>query len=224
VIPFDGHALLVMLLTFYPEVTRASLERAFRERPAYFAGGRLIGRHGEVLQLDDGRLFDLAFAAWTPESRWQVLDVTNPGPGDPEAFPLEPGPLTPIDPDAILPPFSPPVFEPLVAGHLAELPHTDAGLGASHSELVARQRPGVFDGIYEDTAGAAARTHAGHLGAIHEINPFPLLVQTDGLNGLIGARLSEYPDPESTAPPEEPMHEPRLPRPGRGPDDRPWIE
>jgi hypothetical protein len=39
VTPFDGAALLAMLLAFYPAVSAAALARARSERPEYFAGG-----------------------------------------------------------------------------------------------------------------------------------------------------------------------------------------
>lgn len=55
--PFDAIALAAMLRAFYPEPGRPALERARRERPEYFAAGRLTGVAGNVLQLPDGRVF-----------------------------------------------------------------------------------------------------------------------------------------------------------------------
>lgn len=152
--PFDPVAWLAMMLTFYPSVTRTSLARAMAERPSYFAGGRLIGSVGDKLLLPDGRVFDIVFSAWTAASRWQTLDVTNAGPGDFEWFPLEPGPLVEIDPDATLPPLSDPVFEPFVADALRSLPGEIAGVDRSHAEIttaVAADGNGAdLDGYVQD--------------------------------------------------------------------------
>lgn len=57
--PFDPIALTIMLRTFYPFATPADLARARRERPEYFAAGRLRGHDGTLLELPDGRLFQI---------------------------------------------------------------------------------------------------------------------------------------------------------------------
>jgi hypothetical protein len=98
--PFDAVALLAMLLAFYPTVNASELARARRERPEYFAGGTLLGSKGDKLRLPDGRIFDLIQnAGGLPgQQRWQVIE---PGPSVPEPWPLEAGPLTPIDVDRL---------------------------------------------------------------------------------------------------------------------------
>jgi hypothetical protein len=95
--PFDPDALVAMLQAFYPVPSGAALAQARAERPAYFANGTLFGSKGDKLQLPDGRVFDCILASGGPVAgrRWQALPVT-PGTGD-DPFPLEIGPLTPVD-------------------------------------------------------------------------------------------------------------------------------
>lgn len=57
--PFDVTALVAMLHVFYPNATAADIARARRERPEYFGGGRLRGTDGLLLELPDGRLFQI---------------------------------------------------------------------------------------------------------------------------------------------------------------------
>jgi hypothetical protein len=65
--PFDPAALLAVLTAFYPIVSVAALAQARSDRPWAFANGALVG-DGSVLQLGDGRQFDLIGAG-----AWQVV-------------------------------------------------------------------------------------------------------------------------------------------------------
>jgi hypothetical protein len=67
VTPFDPGALLAVLGAFYPIASVDALARARAERPGVFAGGSLVG-NGSVLQLADGRQFDLI-----GPNGWQVV-------------------------------------------------------------------------------------------------------------------------------------------------------
>lgn len=155
--PFDPAALLAILLTFYPSVSIATLQRARQERPEYFAAGTLGGTHGEKLALDDGRIFDLIFSVDGPDpARWQVIDVTHAGgePIDP-AFALAPGPLRPIDLAAW--PRRVPVdtFQPLVGAALDALGGSDATLGRAVTELAGVADGADLQGAWDATLGGA---------------------------------------------------------------------
>jgi hypothetical protein len=135
VTPFDPVALLAMLLSFYAIINGSELARARRERPEYFAGGTLLGSKGDKLRLPDGRMFDLIQnAGGAPgQQRWQVIEV---GPGTDERWPLEPGPLTPID--VGVPPTPPgerTTFEALVADAIGAIGGSDAALQSAATRI-----------------------------------------------------------------------------------------
>jgi hypothetical protein len=135
VTPFDATALLVMLLAFYPTVSGAELARARRERPEYFASGVLFGTKGDKLRLPDGRVFDLiANAGGLPGTqRWQVIE---PGPGTDDPWPLEPGPLTPIDASGVdVPPGERTTFQGLVADAIGAIGGSDAALQSAGTRM-----------------------------------------------------------------------------------------
>lgn len=209
--PFDGAALLVMLLTFYPVVSVANLRLARAERPEYFAAGVLFGTHGEKLRLPDGRVFDLIFDVDGPGRRWQVIDVTAGDDGGPSPWPLEPGPLTPIDPELVLPPPIDRAFEALVSGHLADVDNSTRALDQSREDLASAGDGTEADGVYEESAGAAAAALEDHVRMYDELDPSDVITQTDGLGGRIGDAQTDYPDPEAVAPPDD------LPVPDPGP-------
>lgn len=181
--PFDAVALLAMLLAFYPIVSSVELARARRERPEYFAGGTLIGSKGDKLRLPDLRIFDLIQnAGGLPgQQRWQVIE---PGPSVAEPWPLEPGPLTPIDVEGTRP--SPPggdTFESLVSTHLAELDGSDRVLDVARSDLAGgadRAREIENDRALDDGAAVVDEIHRSSAGTeIAEI--------ADASNGQAGA-------------------------------------
>jgi hypothetical protein len=154
--PFDATALLVMLLAFYPTVSGAELARARRERPEYFAAGVLFGTKGDKLQLPDGRVFDLiANAGGLPGTqRWQVIE---PGPSVDDPWPLEPGPLTPIDASgADTPPGERTTFQSLVAGAIDAIGGSDAALQSAGSRM--------SDGALSTAGGAGDETALGDAG------------------------------------------------------------
>jgi hypothetical protein len=224
--PFDAVALLAMLLAFYPTVNASELARARRERPEYFAGGTLLGSKGDKLRLPDGRIFDLIQnAGGLPgQQRWQVIE---PGPGTDDPWPLEPGPLTPIDVTVWAPPRpADDTFESLVSTHLAELAGSDRVLDGARSELAggadqARELEDdraldegadVVDEIYRSTAGTElaelADASSGQAGAIDatdnaydEAPPDPRLPDNP--------EPVPYPDtPNNPPPPESPGPQP----------------
>lgn len=210
-IPFDGSALLVVLRTFYPQVTRANLERAFRERAEYFAGGRLFGSQGEKLLLLDGRAFDLAYDAWTPRSFWQVIEITDEPPSESDGYELEPGPIAPLDPALFDRPLPGTPFAELVAGGLAELGGVDGALGQAASTIAEHASPAGLAGAYDREIAPAAGTLAAEISSLESLNPAGLIGPSEGLRYATGEHLAEWPD---EAPPEIPID-----HPGRRPDD-----
>jgi hypothetical protein len=153
VTPFDATALLVMLLAFYPTVSGAELARARRERPEYFAAGVLFGTKGDKLQLPDGRVYDLiANAGGLPGSQhWQVIE---PGPSVDDPWPLEPGPLTPIDTSGTTtPPGERTTFQTLVADAIGAIAGSDAALQSAGSRMA--------DGALSTAGGAGDETALG---------------------------------------------------------------
>lgn len=222
--PFDPAALVAMLLAFYPAVSVAALVRARRERPEYFAAGELFGTHGEKLRLPDGRIFDLIFDVDGPRRRWQAVDVTGEVPGGSESFPLEPGPLEPIDVETVLPPPLEPVFAALVAGYLGDVQRAAGAIGVAAGDIVAAGNGEDVDGFYGESAGAGEYALEGHLRGFVDLDPSDVIRNTGGLTGVIDDARDDYPDPETTAPPNinvEPG--PRVPPPNEGPGS-PWYQ
>lgn len=206
--PFDAGALLVMLQSFYPVVSGSELARARRERPEYFASGALFGSHGDKLLLPDGRVFDCIFAAGglPGTQRWQVIE---PGPSVDEPYPLEPGPLTPLDLEGAGAPSSDPTaFQALVGGALAELAGETGVLDTAHSTLSGAADAG-------DRADAGGSELGDVAGAVDEVARAQsadaladILTQADGMSGAIASTDSDYADP----PPQPQLpNEPDLP-------------
>lgn len=206
--PFDATALLVMLSTFYPVVSPGELARARRERPEYFAGGEIIGSSHGALRLPDGRIFDLIInAGGVPGTTfWQVLPMIAGG--DDETFPLEPGPLTPIDAPWEPPPPPRAVFEGLVAGSLEQLGGSDAVLSAAEQRIAESANNAALldaggqelddvDGVVAELfASRAADDFAG------------VLEQVDGVSRSIEATDNEFDE----SPPDVPIpNEPDTP-------------
>ena len=214
--PFDGAALLAMLRAFYPVVSVAQLQAARRERPEYFGAGVLFGTKGEKLRLADGRVFDLIFAAGAGPgvARWQVIDVTDEAGSVPSPWPLEDGPLRPLDDDAAAPPATAETFEALVAGELEAFGASDAVLDAA---AVAVTELGAVVGV-DDGSGAefdgALEHHAAMRQALEVDDPAPELEAAGLTRGTIDAALTDYDEP---VPPDIP--EPVPGEPPVGEDD-----
>jgi hypothetical protein len=205
VTPFDAVALLAMLLAFYPTVNASELARARSERPEYFAGGTLLGSKGDKLRLPDGRLFDLIQnAGGLPGTQhWQVFE---PGPGTDDPWPLEPGPLTPIDGGV---PLSPPgertTFQALVADAIGAIGGSDAVLQSAGTRMgegaLSTAGAGGDDGALGDAAEALDRQVRAR-GAFDVSDDIAQLgALADSITGL----ESENADPPPTPPmPNEP--------------------
>jgi hypothetical protein len=212
VTPFDPVALVMMLQAFYPSVTRTSLERAFRERPEYFAGGQLIGRLSDALRLPDGRIFDIVFAAWTAQSRWQALDVTHAAPGPDDPFPLDAGPLVEIDVDAALPPIGDPMFVPLVSGAIGEVQSLEGRMGDAATTIAVDTQPGGLGEQLDAALGDAQQAHWSAARALEGENVGDLIDTTDGLSRSIDSGREELPDPPTDGNEDLPPYDPG-PRP-----------
>lgn len=210
-----------MLQAFYPSVTRTSLERAFRERPEYFAGGQLIGRLSDALRLPDGRIFDIVFAAWTAQSRWQALDVTHAPPGPADPFPLDVGPLVEVDADAVLPPIGDPVFVPLVSGTIGELQQLEGRMGDAQTEI-AMNAAADGDGAALDAELSEAHwQHWQTLRALEGENVGELIDSTDGLARELDGRVAELPEQPAGTEPEPPPYDPGNRPPDPNEDEGP---
>lgn len=212
--PFDGGALLAMLLAFYPTPSPAALVQARAERPEYFAGATLIGHSGDKFQLPDGRIFDVIFAVDGPVAgrRWQMLEA-GPGGPDNNPWPLEPGPLVPLDEPAAPAPAST-EFEQVVAGAIDALGGSDTVLGAAATRV-------------SDGAAALALVDAGG-GELDDVDQVAaeiersrsaqdfadIVGQVDGVAGAIDSTDSEYAEaPPDLQIPQEPD---TPPYPGEG--------
>ena len=204
--PFDPVALVAMLVAFYSPPSVPKLQQARAERPTYFAGGTLRGTSGEKLFLPDGRIFDLIFAVDGPvaQRRYQALDVTT-ATGDPDPFPLEPGPLDPLDEEA-------PIFPTPRTGEFTSLVAEElAGFGASDQQLelagVAVAEFGGATALEASSAqllGPAAEHHAAMRVALDLDDPAEELEAAGLTRGTIEAAVNEYADdpPPDIAEPE----------------------
>ena len=156
--PFDAVAFVAMLMAFYAEVTPANFVKARAERPEYFAGGVIFGSKGDKLRLPDGREFDCIINAGMPVQfrSWAAQLIDPSAPGDADPFPLEDGPLVPLDETLVLPAPAPTEFTDLVAGQLAEFGASDDQLehaGAAVVEFGDGTALGdAFDGVVEPAA------------------------------------------------------------------------
>jgi len=195
VTPFDPSACLAMLLAFYPVVTPAALALARSERPEYFAAGLIFGSKGDKLQLPDGRVFDvIQNAGGLPGTqRWQMIEP-GPGGGD-EVFPLEPGPLTPIDPGPDVVVGNAGTFEALVGGALESLVGAEGVLdSAAH-----RVTEGIAAGALIDGASTElddVEQVAWEIGVARSAEELADVIgQVDELGGAIDATDADYDEP-----------------------------
>lgn len=220
--PFDGVALVAMLVTFYPVVSPAQLRLARNERPEYFSGGKVIGSKGDKLELPDGRVFDLIFAAGGPPSgmRWQCIEA---GPGDGgDPWPLEPGPLTPIDEPAPIGTTGDTTFQQLMGGALEELGFPDVTLAAAAQTVSELTPPAVIDASVDPVLSRAYEDLAGDVATGVQ---FDLADEIEQAGGLVGAittteedhneppESQEYPSDTDPGPPGS--YHPRPEPPGR---------
>lgn len=203
--PFDGAALLAVLLAFYMPASVAALQRAFAERPEYFAAGRLGGSKGEKLFLPDGRVFDLILAAGGPLSgqRWQVLEDAGAAGGEASPWPLEPGALVPLADGDVFAPGDASAFESLVAGELGALEGSDAVLDLAAAGAV------EFDGGAGLEASSAALldpaglAHVGIRAALEHDDPADELEAAGLTRETIDSAITEYDEPKPDPAPED---------------------
>lgn len=197
--PFDPAALLAMLLSFYPIVSGAELLRARSERPEYFAGGDIIGRHFDALRLPDGRVFDLIFDVdgLPGAQRWQVIIPGGGGGGD-AFFPLEPGALVPMDERQWPRPAPVETFAPLVAEALDELQGADETLWRAGDGVTSGTTPGeLLDAFTPIDDGERARVE--QFAGLDLAVPADVLERSEGHGHRIDASSRDYDEP---APPD----------------------
>lgn len=209
-----------MLTGFYPVVSVANLQRARRERPEYFAGGTLGGSKGEKLFLPDGRVWDLIFAAGglPSQMRWQALDVTHDTGGEPNPFPLEEGPLVPLDELAPLPPIAGGSFVSLVADELEAFGDSDGQLARAGQDAIEGAARVTIEPAYDRLVAPAHERHAALRRALDRDDPADELEAAGLTRGVIDAAVSEYdedpPDELAEPDPRDPPREDEGP-PGR---------
>lgn len=133
--PFDAVALLAMLVTFYPTVTQATLVRARRERPEYWAAGLLYGVEQYVLVLPDGAAWYLTSDGWHPGTQWRLAPKDLSLPDTPNPLALTRGPLAPVDETSWPVPLRRAAFEALVVDALGTLGAADAVLATAASRV-----------------------------------------------------------------------------------------
>ncbi len=204
--PFDPWALLAMLLAFYPTPSAAALRQARAERPEYFAGGLIIGSKGDKLELPDGRVWDLIYAAGglPGDQRWQVLEVTGDAGGD--GWGLEPGPLTPIDTTVFPASGAVPVLERLWGQTWAALGNPDAGILRMRADVASIADTAPLEASYAADVGGAAGAVDQQLAALWQIDPWSVIRATGEQGDTIGNEREQYPDP-GAEPPDVPPHD-----------------
>lgn len=218
--PFDPFALVAMLTAFYPVVTPANFARARSERPEYFAAGRIVGSKGDKLQLPDGRVFDCIYAAGAPvsERRWICIDVTNEKGGPVDAFPLEPGPLEPLDEAMAIFPATGSDFAGLVGRHLEDFGGSEGLLDRAARDVVETPIDVFVAEGYARTVDPAAEHHAAIRAALDADNPIDVLERAESHDGIVNEQSGHYdeeppPDVEAPYPGEPPDEGPRNPEP-----------
>jgi hypothetical protein len=207
VTPFDPAALLAMLIAFYPVVSSAALQRARTERPEYFAGGTLDDRKGDKLTLPDGRVWDLIFAAGGPaaQQRWIAIDVTDAGPGAPDLFPLEEGPLVPLDEDTIGIPPSGETFVSLVAEELSALGATDDHLALAAAAVAEFDGGADLENASTELLDPAIEHHDAMRNALDTDDPADELEAAGLSRDQIDGELQRFDEP---VPPDIPEPDP----------------
>jgi hypothetical protein len=214
--PFDPVALVAMLTTFYPVVSVAALRLARSERPEYFGAGVLGGSKGDKLTLPDGRVWDLIFAAGAAPGvqRWQAIEATGADGGAGEPWPLEPGPLTPLDAFPVRP-RSAATFEALVTEELGALEGRDEQLAAAGQAVADFDGAGALNDAASQLLDPAIEAHAHTRGTIDADDMGDELDAANNTSGAIDAARNEY---DEDPPEDVPTHDPGDP-PRDNPDD-----
>lgn len=207
-----------MLLTFYPDVSAAALAQARRERPEYFAGGVLGGSHGDKMTLPDGSGWDCIYDVDNATGRrhWQCIPASDGG-GGADAFPLDAGPLDPIDLSQWPEPAPLPIFAPLVVDGLRELGASETLLGDAAATITQGGTGGSFDAAVSGDLGDADRARIETRDALAGAVPDRELALTSGSSGTIdgGEGDAEFTPPPYVAP-SPPGGPPDEDRPGPG--------
>lgn len=216
--PFDGAALVAMLMTLYPVVTPANFVRARAEQPSYFANGIIFGSKGDKLQLPDGRQFDCIFAAGGPVSgrRWICMEIDPNAPGAEDVFALSPGPLEPIDEQQVIFPGGDPSLESFITGELGPLDGAEGVLDGARDAVIVAADPIQLEGTYRALVEPAAAAHATLRAALDDDNPGDVIDRTNAHDPEIDAARGDYvtEEPGDGEPPD-----PGGPPGGGGDDD-----
>ncbi len=205
---FDPGAIVAMLRAFYPDVSPAALRRARSERPEYFAGGTIIGTHGDALRLPDGDVWDLIFDVDNPATRrWQAIRPGGVAGDADDPFRVAMGPLTFLEPDDFPRPEFARTFESLVGGRVAAIAGADGAIAGAVDVITAAADPGGLDADTERTLAAAGRETAAQLDSWHVVDPSDVLASAGELEGVTYLREADIADP-SQEPGDAPSGDP----------------
>jgi len=142
---------------------------------------------------------------------WEVTDVTASALGSDPAFPLDPGPLSPIDPTTFITPMPRPDLSSMVGDAFQPLGALHAVIDTAHTTIAensASTRIDAASAQYLDPAGAA---HAASSSAFDAIDPSDLTGATQAQHDTIDGNQAPFNEDQ---PPDTP--EPGLPDPPEG--------
>lgn len=133
---------------------------------------------------------------------------------------LEPGPLTLIDANAVLPaPRVRSTFEELFAQFIADAGGAAVGLELAERAIGDASSPAPFEAVAGATIDPAEEQLGGSRFALETLNPEDLLVESRGHVAVTEAQIRDYDDQADEEPPEidewNPDDNPRPPE--RGP-------
>jgi hypothetical protein len=183
-----------MLLAFYPVVSGAALLRARAERPEYFGGGAIIGRHYDALLLPDGTVWDLISnvdGVGNAPTAWQAI---RPGPGGGTTWELEAGPLVPLDPQALPLPAPRQEFAQLAGAALRELGDAPGALEAHEHDMREVGDPSPFEAAGHELLDPARWELSDQIGSHDELNPAEWIEHTHGLDASLPGEAARIPD------------------------------
>lgn len=209
-----------MLLAFYPVVSAAAFVQARAERPEYFAGGVIFGSKGDKLRLPDGREWDCIVAAGGPPSgrRWSCSFIDPSVIGEIDPFPLEAGPLVPLDEQATTGPLIEWDLEQRWGGEMGALDGTDGVLAAAATTAAEFTGAADLENSYAREIDPAADAHATIRSALDGDDPADELGAIDDHSNIIAATTPDYEEPP---PPDIAEPDPGNPPPSKGGDGDP---
>lgn len=138
-----------------------------------------------------------------------LLVHASPFDHDP-AFPLEPGPLVPIDVQAFATTFARPSFVELVGDQLGPVAGLHATIDAGHLTIVENSDPRGFENDSGNALNDAGGAHADNAAGFDAADPAEVIATTGAHSGAIDPNRAEYDaNPPVTIPTPDPGAPPR---------------